>query len=111
MKRKIDFQKLVNIYPYYDLSVRFDVFQWMMATGWEYRDRAGMFEVLYGSSGHGNQYYHQDFASRKDAHLFISPILRNRSKAVFETITFVRAIVAMTALMICDKHGAKAERI
>ena len=111
MKRKIDFQKLVNIYPYYDLSVRFDVFQWMMATGWEYRDRAGMFEVLYGSSGHGNQYYHQDFGFEKRCTPVYPPDFKEPSQFSSDLrLAFVRAIVAKDI----DEHVAawrKAERI
>lgn len=55
MKKKIDFQKLINYHNSYTLATQLDVFAWMIKTSWEYRDpnRAGVFEWLYGISSVG----------------------------------------------------------
>ena len=82
-RKKIEFQKLVNRHNPYRLSVSFDVFQWMIATGWEYRERHGVFELLYGMSGHGAQFYNVEYGINKA-----------RCMHGFLKSAFVRAIVA-----------------
>lgn len=86
MKRiKVDFQELVNNNAPYPLFMQFDIFQWMMKTGWEFRDRHGVYELLYGMSGHGAQYYNHDDG-------FDLPSLTGAYQ--FLKAAFVRAIVA-----------------
>jgi hypothetical protein len=54
MKRcKVAWQKIVNRYTGLPLEAELNLFQWMIATGWEYRgpERHGVFEWLYDLSG------------------------------------------------------------
>jgi len=67
-KRKIKFQELVNNYIPYDDESQFEVFRWMIKTGWEFQDKgrwgdSGVFEWLYGLSSIGaqNYYYYYGF--------------------------------------------------
>ena len=49
MRRKIIFAKLFNIYDTYNNEMLFEIFRWMIRTGWEYRqDGNGVFELLFG---------------------------------------------------------------
>lgn len=55
MKRKVDFQRLVNFHGGYDLGIQLDAFAWMVQTSAANRGdaRYGAFEWLYGLSAHG----------------------------------------------------------
>jgi len=64
MRRKIKFQELVNNFIPYDDEMLFEVFRWMIQTGWEHRSwpyfgSSGVFEWIYGLSSTGSQYYWQ----------------------------------------------------
>lgn len=52
MIRKIVFSKLFNRHDTYSTEIQFEVFRWMLLTGWEYRvdkggEKTGVFEQLY----------------------------------------------------------------
>jgi hypothetical protein len=62
---KISFQKLVNFVSYDD-EILFEVFGWMIQTGWNYQAKSkwgssGVFECLYGLNTLGSQDYHQTY--------------------------------------------------
>lgn len=57
-RKKISFQNLVNRVSPYPLSMQFDIFQWMLKTGWEY-DR--FFETLYGVSGSTSAFFNEEY--------------------------------------------------
>ncbi len=83
-RKKISFQELANWRCKYPVPVQGDVFQWMLKTGWEFRSRHGVFEVLYGLSSHGTQFYNWEYGIK----------LPEWSIATFLKGAFQRAIVA-----------------
>lgn len=94
MKRKISFQKLVNRYSY-NITLRLDVFAWMVKTGWGFRHPAGytlgsdsgVFEWLYDLSSIGSQDYYYSYSVGK----------RYSELDDFLRLAFVRAIVDSSA--------------
>lgn len=66
--RKIKFSKLLNFHDTYPLEIQFEVFRWMISTGWEFRERAGVFEWLYGLSSTNSQLCPDEYGfNSKDA--------------------------------------------
>lgn len=70
MKQKIAFHRLLDAYRSCLPEVQFEVFRWMIKTGWGFRERGrwgdyGVFECLYGLSSTGSQgyWYEHGFAS------------------------------------------------
>lgn len=58
MHRKIKFLKLFNMYDIYSLEIKFEVFRWLISTGWSYRERSsGVFEQIWGLSSINTQEY------------------------------------------------------
>lgn len=103
MKRKISFQKLINIYDY-DLGTQLHVFQWMIKTGWAYQENAywgdaGVFEMLYGLNSLGGQSYNFQYGFS----------CADKLSAQLKT-SFVRAIVA-DDVRDCVKKWRSDERI
>ena len=83
-RRKIVWQNLINQFTYLSLGTQLNIFQWMLKTGWEYRnENNGVFEWLYGMSGWGAQKYNNEYGFQKHG----SDILTDLHMA------FVRAIV------------------
>lgn len=105
IRRKIDFQKLLNnCIPYSD-GVLFEIFRWMVKTGWNFqqpwargRSKHGVFEWLYGLSCVGAQFYWYD-------HGFSFNHYRDQLR-----MAFVRAIVSDDALDVV-KDWREKERI
>ena len=66
MRKRIDFQKVIDAYPYdYPIEMKFEIFRWMVLTGWEYQEKgrwgsSGVFEWLYALSSVGAQAYWYD---------------------------------------------------
>lgn len=83
-RKKIEMHKLVNRNSAYPVSVQADVFQWMLKTGWSFRDRHGVFELLYGLSSHDAQYHNWQYGIK----------FPEWSISAFLKAAFVRAIVA-----------------
>lgn len=82
MIKKIKFLKLFNHWDNYPNEIRFEVFRWMLSTGWEYRDTCGVFEQIWGLSSINSQDYWFD-------HGFL-----NYSYAVNMNLAFIRAIIS-----------------
>lgn len=60
MIKKIKFIQLLDDADRYDTAIRFEVFRWMLSSGWKYRDKAGVFEWLYGTHTINGQSYPGD---------------------------------------------------
>lgn len=60
MIKKIKFIQLLDDVDRYDIATRFEVFRWMLTSGWSYRDRSGVFEWLYGTHTINGQSYPGD---------------------------------------------------
>jgi hypothetical protein len=101
MKRKIDFQRLVNFHGGYDLGVQLDAFAWMVQTGADYRAPGdfGVFEWLYGISARGcwSRFSDNYGVERADGVAFLRA-------------AFVRAVVD-TSAHECVQEWRAAERI
>ena len=86
VRRKVSFQKLVDRYDPYTDEQLFEIFRWMIKTGWKFRDcgrygSSGVFEWLYGLSSTSSQNYWYTYG-------FNRRTWRKKIKAAF-----VRAIV------------------
>lgn len=69
--KKVKFIKLLNFRDTYPLEMQFEVFRWMISTGWEFRDRAGVFEWLYGLNTTNSQFCPEEYGfNSKDANDF-----------------------------------------
>ena len=66
MRRKIKFLKLFNRHDNYSTEIRFEVFRWLLSSGWEYRSEgywgsSGLFEQIWGLTSVNSQYYWDDY--------------------------------------------------
>ena len=104
MRRKIKFQELVNSYTSYSDEMLFEIFRWMIKTGWGYQSdgrwgNSGVFEWLYGLSSVGSQFYWftHGFSDRYT--------WRKTMK-----LAFVRAVVSMDCLPVVS-DWRKTEKV
>ncbi len=101
MRKKIQFLKLFNRYGNYSTEIRFEVFRWMIATGWDFKGEDlyqthGVFEQIWGLSCVNSQM----FPSYYGFHDFSR---YNEEIAV----AFVRAIISADCLPCVEKWREK----
>lgn len=104
MRKKIKFLKLFNRYGNYSTEVRFEVFRWMVATGWDFKGEnlyqtQGVFEQIWGLSCVNSQMF--------SSHYGFHDFFRYREEMA---AAFVRAVISDDCRS-CVKKWRKKEGI
>lgn len=118
MRKKIQFRKLFNRYDNYSDEIRFEVFRWLVNTGWnyriDYRGSEGVFEQIWGLCTVNSQDYWYDQGFNSQDYWYDHGI-NNLDYTEEMQLSFMRAIISDDCLPVVkkwrEKHGISIDGV